>query len=84
MATFKSLPLEIRSMIYDHALSNDHSTSNHGILPALYKVCPTITTELYSYHKTTLTVPITYDTPYRSRPAKGTKPSPLQTNSPSW
>ncbi|KAG9661835.1 hypothetical protein KCU95_g19332, partial [Aureobasidium melanogenum] len=61
MTTFHSLPLELRSMIYDHALHEDHDFFANGV-PALFKVCPNITREIYSYRKTITTVCISPDT----------------------
>jgi hypothetical protein len=63
MATFKSLPLELRNMIYDLALSNPHDILTDG-LPPLYKVHPSITKELYTYRKTITTVNISRSSPY--------------------
>lgn len=63
MATFHSLPLELRSMIYDYALHEDHDYLTNGV-PALFKVCPNITKEIYSYRKTITTMSITAAAPW--------------------
>ncbi|KAI5210339.1 hypothetical protein E4T38_01971 [Aureobasidium subglaciale] len=52
MATgFRSLALEIRNMIYEYALEEDHDIFVHGV-PALLK----ITREVYSYRKIVTTL----------------------------
>jgi hypothetical protein len=56
---FTSLPLELRNIIYDHVLSDPHDILNFGI-PPLYQVHPLITTELYSYRKTIITISMTH------------------------
>ncbi|KAI5197725.1 hypothetical protein E4T39_07142 [Aureobasidium subglaciale] len=59
MATgFRSLALEIRNMIYEYALEEDHDFFIDGV-PALLKVCPQITREIYSYRKIVTTLCIT-------------------------
>jgi hypothetical protein len=68
---FQSLPLELRNMIYDHILSEPHDILNFGI-PPLYKVHPTITSELYSYRKTITTVSITHGFVYPCHEDTGT------------
>ncbi|KAI5242220.1 hypothetical protein E4T43_04968 [Aureobasidium subglaciale] len=63
MATgFKSLALEIRNVIYEYALEEDHDIFVHGV-PALLKVCPQITREIYSYRKIITTLCITNNHP---------------------
>jgi hypothetical protein len=77
MATFKFLPLELRNMIYDYALSTPHDIPTNG-LPPLYKVHPAITKELYTYRKTVTTVRINRSSPYpASSPSE--EPPLLQT-----
>ncbi|CAD0088690.1 unnamed protein product [Aureobasidium vineae] len=61
MTNIKSLPLELRSIIYDHALSDDHNIITDGI-PALLKVCLEITREIYSNRKIVSTIHITHET----------------------
>ncbi|KAG9737357.1 hypothetical protein KCU73_g10018, partial [Aureobasidium melanogenum] len=63
MTSFHSLPLELRSMVYDYALEQDHDFFADGV-PALFKVCPHITKEIYSYRKTITTVCIDTKTPW--------------------
>ncbi|KAG9525686.1 hypothetical protein KCV07_g1051, partial [Aureobasidium melanogenum] len=63
MTSFHSLPLELRSMVYDYALEEDHDFFADGV-PALFKVCPHITKEIYSYRKTITTVCIDTKTPW--------------------
>lgn len=63
MTTFHSLALELRSMIYDYALHEEHDYLTNGV-PALFKVCPNITKEIYSYRKTVTTMSITASTPW--------------------
>lgn len=62
MTSFRSLPLELRNMIYDYALDDEHDIFADG-LPALLKVCPEITREVYSYRNIVTTVIITNETP---------------------
>ncbi|KAI4856449.1 hypothetical protein E4T45_02084 [Aureobasidium sp. EXF-8846] len=76
MATFKSLPLELRNMIYDYALSDSHDILTNG-LPSLYKVHPSITRELYAYRKTITTVDISHSSPYPG-PSASEEPPLLQ------
>lgn len=61
MTNFHSLPLELRNIVYDYALQDDHDFFADGV-PALFKVCPHITSEIYSYRKTVTTVSISPDT----------------------
>ncbi|KAI4732288.1 hypothetical protein E4T50_17128 [Aureobasidium sp. EXF-12298] len=63
MTSFHSLPLELQSMIYDYALEEDHDFFADGV-PALFKVCPNITKEIYSYRKTITTTNIDIKTPW--------------------
>lgn len=49
-------------MIYDFALQDDHDIIANGV-PALLKVCPQITREIYSYRDIVTTVVITNETP---------------------
>ncbi|KAH0371017.1 hypothetical protein KCU65_g2151, partial [Aureobasidium melanogenum] len=63
MTTSLYLPLELRSMVYDYALHEEHDYLTNGV-PALFKVYPNITAELYSYRKTITTMNITTETPW--------------------
>ena len=59
MATgFRSLPLEVRNMIYDHALEDDYDIFTKGV-QAILKVCPEITREIYSYRRIYTTIIVT-------------------------
>ncbi|KAH0238577.1 hypothetical protein KCV06_g491, partial [Aureobasidium melanogenum] len=62
MTSFRSLPLELRNIIYDYALEDDHDIFTDG-LPTLFSVCPHITGEIYSYRSIVTTVVITNETP---------------------
>lgn len=62
MTNFRSLPLELRSIIYEYALQDNHDFFTDGV-PALFKVCPHITREIYSYRKIVTTVSISSNTP---------------------
>ncbi|CAD0094536.1 unnamed protein product [Aureobasidium mustum] len=62
MTSFYSLPIELRNAVYDYALQDDHDFFADGV-PALFKVCPEITQEIYSYRKTITTISINVDTP---------------------
>jgi hypothetical protein len=62
MTSFRSLPLELRNIIYDYALEDDHDIFTDG-LPTLFSVCPHITREIYSYRSIVTTVVITNETP---------------------
>lgn len=73
MATFLSLPLELRNQIYDYALSDGHDIITDG-MPALYKIHPAITRELYSYRDLIITIPITQELPFNLRESP---PQPL-------
>lgn len=66
MATFTSLPLELRNQIYDYVLSDGHDILTDG-MPALYKVHPDMTRELYSYRDFMIRVPITQESPFSPR-----------------
>ncbi|KAG9584036.1 hypothetical protein KCU78_g14049, partial [Aureobasidium melanogenum] len=48
-------------MIYDYALKEDHDVFADGA-PALFKVCPNITKEIYSYRKIITTMSVDPDT----------------------
>ena len=59
MATgFRSLPLEVRNMIYDHTLEDDYDIFAKGV-QAILKVCPEITREIYSYRRIYTTIIVT-------------------------
>ena len=67
-----SLPLELRNAVYDYALQDDHDFFADGV-PALFKVCPEITREIYSYRKIITTTIINAHTP-----------GPLETKDQNW
>lgn len=52
-------------MIYDYALEDDHDISAMGV-PALFKVCPHITREIYYYRDIVTTIAITHEAPWPS------------------
>ncbi|THY28169.1 hypothetical protein D6D01_03986 [Aureobasidium pullulans] len=59
MATgFRSSPLEVRNMIYDHALEDDYDIFTKGV-QAILKLCPEITREIYSYRRIYTTIIVT-------------------------
>lgn len=62
MTNFHSLSLELRNIIYDYTLQDNHDFFFDGV-PALFKVCPHITKELYSYRKIITTVSINSSSP---------------------
>ncbi|KAI5256791.1 hypothetical protein E4T42_01486 [Aureobasidium subglaciale] len=73
MATgFLTLPLEIRNKIYDYALEEEHDYFVKGV-PALLKISPSLTREIYYYRKIVTTLPI-LRTDYRRSRSLATNP----------
>lgn len=67
MATFLSLPLELRNQIYGYVLSDGHDIIHNG-LPSLYKVHPEITREIYSYRDFVIAILVHHDPPTADEP----------------